>query len=90
MITKITYNDHGDKMEEHTTTLGDPNRTKGEEGSEISSAAPAAPSSEESEARYSYQYDCYGNWAEQTISSRSRTNEPFTISTVYHRTITYY
>jgi hypothetical protein len=90
MITKITYNDHGDKMGERTATVGDLNPAKSAEASEISSIAQASPSSEESEARYSYQYDSFGNWTEQTISSRSRPDEPFPISIAHRRTITYY
>jgi len=90
MITKITYNDNGDKMQEHTTTVGDLNPTKSAEGSEIAPTAPASLSPQESEVRYGYQYDSFGNWIEQTISSRSSPSEPFTTSTVHHRTITYY
>jgi len=90
MLTKIIYNDYGDEIEEHTTTSGDLNPREGAQGTVDPSSAPAAPSSEQSEVRYSYQYDTFGNWTEQMISSRSRPNEPFTASTVYHRTITYY
>ena len=90
MITKITYNDNGDKMQEHTTTVGDLNPTKSAEGSEIAPTARASVSPQESEVRYGYQYDSFGNWIEQTISSRPSPSEPFTTSTVHHRTITYY
>ena len=82
MITKITYNDHGDKMEEHTTMFGDMNDAMSEEESESSS--------QESYSRYSYQYDSFGNWTEQTISYGSGTNDLFKISAVRHQTITYY
>ena len=90
MITKITYNDNGDKMQEHTTTVGELNPTKSAEGSEIAPTARASLSPQESEVRYGCQYDSFGNWIEQTISSRSSPSEPFTTSTVHHRTITYY
>jgi hypothetical protein len=66
------------------------NPTKNAEGSEIAPTAPASLSPQESEVRYGYQYDSFGNWIEQTISSRSSPSEPFTTSTVHHRTITYY
>jgi len=90
MITKTIYNDHGDKMEEHTTTIGDLNPAKSAEGSEIVAGAPASLSPQESEVRYGYEYDRFGNWIEQTISSQSFPSESFTASTVHHRTITYY
>jgi YD repeat-containing protein len=89
-ITKITYNDHGDKMEEHETTLRGSNSVKFTEVSDISSNAQDPSSSGESNVRYNYQYDSYGNWTEQTISYRSGANARFTISTVRHRTILYY
>jgi YD repeat-containing protein len=82
MITKITYNDHGDKMEEHTTMFGDMNHALSEEESESSS--------QESYSRYSYQYDSFGNWTEQKISYGSGTNGLFKTSAVRHQTITYY
>jgi hypothetical protein len=89
-ITRITYNDHGDKMEEHETMSRGSNPVKITEVSDISSTAPDSPSAGESDVRYSYQYDSLGNWTEQTISYRSGANEPFTISTVHRRTIMYY
>jgi YD repeat-containing protein len=90
-ITKITYNDHGDKMEEIETTSGDLNRPSGGEGGKVSSDAPPSPSSSlKSDVRFSYQYDSVGNWIEQTVSSRSGANESFRSSTITHRTITYY
>jgi YD repeat-containing protein len=89
-LTKITYNDHGDKIDECTTTSGDLNPREGAQGNVPSSSAPATASAEQSEVRYSYGYDAFGNWTEQKISSRSRPNEPFTVSTIFHRTIAYY
>ena len=89
VITKMTYNDHGD-VDAHTTTVDDLNPTKTAEGGEISSAATASLSSHETEVRFSYQYDSFGNWTERTISARSRMNGPFEISAVHHRRIAYY
>ena len=89
VITKVTYNDHGD-VDGHTTTVDDLNPTKTAEGGEISSAATASLSSHQTEVRFSYQYDSFGNWTERTISARSRMNGPFEISAVHHRTIAYY
>jgi hypothetical protein len=72
MITKITYNDHGDEAEEIRTTSHPPH------------------SSEETDARFSYQYDSLGNWTERILSSPSTATEPSRIWTIHHRTITYY
>jgi YD repeat-containing protein len=90
MVTKFTYNDHGDKIEEHMTTFADLSPTKSEEGSESSSTVPAFPWPQESNSRYSYQYDSFGNWTKQTGSYLSRTDDLFKISAVRHQTITYY
>jgi YD repeat-containing protein len=89
VITKMTYNGHGD-LYGHTTTVGDLDSTNSAEGSEISSTAAASPSSHETEVRFSYQYDSFGNWTERTISARSSMNGPFEISAVHHRRIAYY
>ena len=61
-IVKITYNDHSDKSEEHTIMIGEPNRLRDAQPSEASPSAP--PSSQQTEARYSYKYDTFGNWTE--------------------------
>jgi YD repeat-containing protein len=83
-ITKTAYNDHGDKLEEHTTTIGEPNPSKGVKSGEALSAAP--PTSQESVTRYFYKYDSFGNWTEQAISSPTSPNDV----TVTRRTIVYY
>jgi hypothetical protein len=43
-----------------------------------------------SETQYTYQYDQYGNWTEQTIVSRSQPDEAFPPGTVIRRKLTYY
>jgi len=87
-ITKITYNDHGDEMEEIRTTSGDLHPPKDGEGGKSSKAASSPV--EQSNARFSYQYDGFGNWVEKVVSSPSGANEaPKTWSTT-RRTITYY
>ena len=43
--------------------------------------------SEDSKLLYSYQYDSYGNWVEQTINHGSRADEPLSVN---RRTLTYY
>jgi YD repeat-containing protein len=81
--TKITYNDHSDKLEEHTFTTGDPNPPR---DSQFGEAQSSAPPTQESHRRYSYKYDIFGNWTEQAISSSTSPND----ATVTHRTIIYY
>jgi YD repeat-containing protein len=88
-VTQIRYNAHGDKMEERSRTSGDPNPPEGVPGDGASNAPPAGVQ-EESEVTYSYQYDSFGNWTEQTIRVRSHAHETFTPSTSSQRTITYY
>jgi YD repeat-containing protein len=71
-ITRIVYNDHSDKMEEHATTFGDPSHPKEESATENSSSASADDSTlQVSELRYSYQYDTFANCTEQTLTSPS-------------------
>ena len=83
-IAKITYNDQSDKSEEHTILIGGPNPSRDAQPSEASPGAP--PSSQQTEARYSYKYDTFGNWTEQRTSSATSPNDV----TVIRRTIVYY
>jgi hypothetical protein len=48
--TKIVYDDHSDKLEEHQFTTGDPNPPRDSQSGEPQSAAPP---SQESQVRYS-------------------------------------
>jgi YD repeat-containing protein len=89
-VTKISYNDHGDKIEEKSTTSGDPNPGENARSSNVSSTASVSSSSDQSEVNYTYRYDSFGNWTQQTITSRSSQNDPWTVSAVYQRKITYY
>jgi len=82
-IANITYNDHDDKLEEHTTTIGGPNPSSDAPSGEVSSGAPLT---EKSQVRYSYKYDSFGNWTEQAISSSTSANDV----SVTRRTIVYY
>lgn len=81
--TKVVYNDHSDKLEERQFTTGDPNPPRDSQSGEPQSAAPP---SQESQVRYSYKYDTFGNWTEQAISSSASPND----ATVTRRTIIYY
>ncbi len=82
--TKITYNDHSDKLEECQFTTGDPNPPRDQQSGEVSSGPPVPP--QESQVRYSYKYDPIGNWTEQAISSSTSPND----ATVTRRSIIYY
>jgi hypothetical protein len=82
--TKISYNDHSDKLEEREFTTGDPNPPRSPQAGEASSDAPLPQ--RESETQYSYKYDTFGNWTEQTTSSSVN---PSYVS-VTRRTIGYY
>ena len=76
---ETTYNEQGDKATEITRTIS----AGGTED------APLGPS-EYSEARYTYQYDDYGNWTEQAVSYRSSPDGAFQSPLETRRTLTYY
>jgi hypothetical protein len=94
-ITKVTYNEHGDKAEEYVTTIQDPETGRefslNEDGTIIPAGPPPVSSPPaESETHYTYQYDSYGNWTEQVISSRYSSSEPLRPLSTHRRTLTYY
>jgi YD repeat-containing protein len=90
----IRYNDHGDKIEERTAykensviPIGVP-YSFDKEGNLIPTGAPEHPERSylptDSEARYAYRYDSYGNWTERT-----ETRDGSTAITT-RRTLTYH
>ncbi|MGA8346078.1 MAG: hypothetical protein WB781_29380 [Candidatus Sulfotelmatobacter sp.] len=93
-VTVTTYNDHGDKASERQTTVmrsdtGPWQLT--EAGAFIPEGKPNPPQPPlASETQYTYQYDQYGNWTEQTIVGRSQPDEAFRPGTVIRRKLTYY
>jgi YD repeat-containing protein len=93
-VTVTSYNDHGDKASERQTTVmrsdtGPWQLT--ESGAFIPQGKPNPPQPPiSSETQYTYQYDQYGNWTEQTIVSRSQPDEAFQPGTVIRRKLTYY
>jgi hypothetical protein len=94
-VTVTTYNDHGDKASERETTTMSPEAGRQysltEAGAFIPSGQPKpAPPPTTSETQYTYQYDQYGNWTEQTIVGRSQLDEAFRPGTVIRRKLTYY
>ena len=98
-ITTILYNAHGDKAEERTTIASNSVIPVGVEFSidENGAFVPVHPQdeevpsagvpSEDSEIHYSYQYDSYDNWVEQTSNHGSRPDEPLSVN---RRKLTYY
>ena len=76
---EITYNEQGDKAVEVTQAP--------QTGSEQEQNALPA---ENSEARYSYQYDEHGNWTEQITSYSSNPGRTFETSSTIRRTLTYF
>jgi len=98
-ITTILYNAQGDKSEERTAMTdnractGDASISINENGSLVFEQSQAGASSsagfpsEDSKLLYSYQYDSYGNWVEQTLNHGSRPDEPLSVN---RRKLTYY
>jgi YD repeat-containing protein len=69
--TKIAYNDHSDKLEEHESTTGDLNPPRHAQSGDRSSPTPFP----NQDTRYSYKYDNFGNWTEQRIGSLTGPND---------------
>lgn len=93
-VTFTTYNDHGDKASERQTMV-----MRSDTGPwELTEAGAFIPSGKQdpplppqtAEIQYTYQYDQYGNWTEETVVSRSQPDEAFRPGTVLHRKLTYY
>jgi hypothetical protein len=77
-ITTILYNAQGDKAEERRAITNN---------CAFPESSSAGVPNENSKFQYSYQYDSYGNWVEQTINHSSRPDEPLS---VHRRQLTYY
>ena len=98
-ITTIIYNAQGDKAEERTAITSNSVIPVGAEYSidengafvpaqpEVGGLAPAGVPHENFEIHYSYLYDSYGNWVEQTINHGSGADEPLSVN---RRRLTYY
>jgi len=95
-ITKITYNDHSDEIEEISTVCGELNQPEEPKGGDQAvrppSGAPDSPSAtpESHVVQFSYRYDSFGNWIEKTVSSPASAQESGGTWSITHRTITYY
>lgn len=84
-----TYNEHGDELEVRSTHINRDVRFS-EAGELEETPDPSDERRVESETRYAYQYDDRGNWTERTRSLRSKPDQPFTVYSIDHRTLTYY
>lgn len=95
-VTVTTYNDRGDKASERTTRAMNPEVGREysltEAGAMIPTGepqpAPQPPSTYE--IQYTYQYDSYGNWTEQSSVARSGPEAPWKPNSIVRRTLTYY
>jgi hypothetical protein len=96
--TTILYNDHDDVAELTTTYAGNaaipigvPHSLDGEGNltpNEVPGATPQPlPLPPPEEIRFSYQYDSYGNWTQQTTTQGPGSGTP---AGERHRTLTYY
>jgi hypothetical protein len=96
--TTILYNDHGDVMKVNMTfgdnaaVLHSVSYSVDEEGnltpSEVPDATPQhLPLPPSEEVHYSYQYDSYGNWTQQTTTRGLGSGTP---AGEHRRTLTYY
>ena len=88
-VTKITYNNQGDEIEEVSGSSGDVNSPESEDPTKTSSPVRPLPD-EQSDVRFSYTYDSAGNWIEKTTSARWGEDPSFRVTSTERRTITYY
>jgi len=94
-VTITTYNDHGDKASERTTTVMNPEAGREYGLTDVGSMIPVGqpqPAQPPSiyETQYTYQYDGYGNWTEQTTVARYSRDAALGPSSIRHRKLTYY
>lgn len=94
-VTVITYNEHGDKASERTTTIMNPEHGREYSLTEAGTMIPVGqpqPGQPPAtyETQYAYQYDGSGNWTEQSTVARSRVDAAFGPATIRRRKLTYY
>jgi len=93
-ISTSSYNERGDIAEERTTEVQSPETGReyrlNDDGTMFPTGQPNQVPSQQHETRYTYQYDTYGNWIEQNMSSRSNPDEPFAQVVSYRRVLAYY
>jgi YD repeat-containing protein len=100
-ITTILYNAQGDRVEERRAItnnctfpaagvsigIDEDGSVVFEQSQASESSSAGFPSLESEIHHYSYQYDGYGNWVEQTINHSSRPDEPLSLN---RRKLIYY
>ena len=84
---KMAYNQHGD-VSETQSTRDSKEIGIDDEGHVVEPSEPHR--AHNSEARYSYRYDDHGNWTERVISIGREPDEPFTVSSVDRRSLSYF
>jgi len=94
-VTITTYNDQGDKASERTTTVMNPEVGREYSLTEAGTMIPAGqPQSAQPpstyETQFTYQYDSYGNWTEQSSVARSHLDAPWEPGSIIRRKLTYY
>jgi len=94
-VTITTYNDQGDKASERTTKIMNPEVGREYSLTEAGTMIPAGqpqPAQPPStyETQFTYQYDSYGNWTEQSSVARSRPDAPWEPGSIIRRKLTYY
>jgi YD repeat-containing protein len=82
IATKFAYNNQGDKIEERTTTTGNP--------LDAANGSAAHAMGVDSSVAYVYKYDSYGNWIEQATQSKALPDGALQNAGISRRTITYY
>lgn len=93
-ITKISYNEHGDLIEETTARTFSPEFAgefgMDDAGNVIPGKKSQAREPSQTMLRYTYEYDTRGNWTKKTTESRSESDGQFGVSMIVQRTLTYY
>ena len=85
----VTYNEHGDPSQEswypeHKGSSID------EDGHLVEQVEPSTTKPFGVETRFSYTYDEQGNWTERATSSRQQPDQPYRVSSIDRRILTYY
>jgi YD repeat-containing protein len=94
-VTITTFNDHGDKASERTTTVMNPEAGREYGLTDVGTMIPVGqpqPAQPPAiyETQYTYQYDGYGNWTEQTTVARYSPDAALGPGSIRHRKLTYY
>ena len=94
-VTITTYNDHGDKASERTTTVMNPEVGRQYGLTDVGTMIPVGqpqPAQPPTiyETQYTYEYDGYGNWTEQTTVARYSRDAASGPGSIRHRKLTYY